>query len=410
MKKVLIVTSSPFNNTKLGKMCSQLMCYLRSKGMMVAVAAWDHDTSWYVEDDEGVCWYEYQDQKVGPVYTVFNVGEGASTKLYDVIKKLEIDTILSIGDFNELEYIYAVKSLEKDNIEWINILNNGSYPINDNRSEVINSIDYHILLNEFSKKEFRRMGISEEKYVYLRYGSKFVNASPKPKGDKFGIACVAKNCNQSNLGAFIKAVQFFSNYYSVKQENNFKVYLHTDLYDNGDYDIEYLLERYGVKDVIELPEDFIGINDGVSDQDLKDKLINYDLIVDCSCQSATGISVLDGMALGLVPVVSAAGILREIGMEAKRAGGNSASELPFVVGGNSFIASDEKEFYIVSDVHLSLAMYDFYNFWKQNGLENLSQAAQDTSKEYDLQGFLENTHKIIKDFQLKTNKLVVETF
>lgn len=410
MKKVLIVTSSPFNNTKLGKMCSQLMCYLRSKGMMVAVAAWDHDTSWYVEDEEGVCWYEYQSQKVGPVYTVFNVGEGAATKLYDVIKKLQIDTVLSIGDFSEVEYIYAVKSLEKDNIEWINILNNGSVPINDNRSELIDSIDYHILLNEDSRRELIRMGIPDKKYSYLKYGSKFTNEGPKPESDKFGIACVAKNSNQSNLGAFIRAVQFFSSYYSVKQEDNFKVYLHTDLYDNGDYDIEYLLERYGVKDIVELPEEFIGVNDGISDQDLKDKLINYDLIIDCSCQSATGISVLDGMALGLIPVVSLVGALKEIASNINLTSEPSALGLPFIVNGNSFIAADEKEFYIISDVQLSLSMYNFYSSWKKNGLKNLSLAAQNTSKEYNLQSFLENTHKIIKDFKLNTNNLVVETF
>ena len=206
MKKVLIVTSSPFNNTKLGKMCSQLMCYFRSKGLMVAAAAWDHDTSWYTEDEEGVCWYEFQNQKVGPVYTVFNKGEGASTKLYEVIKKLEIDTVLSIGDFDEIEYIYAVKSLEKKNIEWINILNNGSVPINDNREELFNSIDYHIILNKETEKEFKRLEIDEDKYSLQRWGSIFSNQPSKPKSDKFGVVCVAKNCNQSNLGCFIKAV------------------------------------------------------------------------------------------------------------------------------------------------------------------------------------------------------------
>lgn len=405
MKKVLIVTSSPFNNTKLGRMCSQLMCYLRSKGMMVAVAAWDHDTSWYVEDEEGVCWYEYKNQKVGPVYTVFNVGEGASTKLYEVIKKLHIDTVVSIGDFNDIEHIYAVKSLEKDNIEWINILNNGSIPINDNRKEIISSIDYHILLNRDSVKEFERLGVSTEKYSHIRYGSIFKNEPSKEMSDHFGIVCVAKNCNQSNLGCFIKAIS------KIKSEDkNIKIYLHTDLYDNGDYDIEYLIDRYGVKDIIELPEEFIGINDGISNEEFKKKIKNYDLIVDCSCQSTTGISVLDGMALGLIPLVSNVGILKEIHEKMYDYEHSTYNNLPYMINGTDFIASDEKEFYICDHEKLAISIYYFYLRWKEGSLNKESKTAQLISQEYDLQKFLENTFKIIKDFQLNNDNLVVETF
>jgi len=407
MKKVLIVTSSPFNNTKLGKMCSQLMCYLRSKGMMVAVAAWDHDTSWYVEDEEGVCWYEYQNQKVGPVYTVFNVGEGAATKLYDVIKKLQIDTVLSIGDFSEVEYIYAVKSLEKDNIEWINILNNGSIPVNDNRSELIDSIDYHILLNEETEKEFKRLEIGKDKYSLQKWGSVFSGESAKKPTDKFGVACVAKNCNQSNLGCFITTVQLLKNCLPQEKFNNMKFYLHTNLYDGGDYDIEYLLERYDVKDCIELPEDFIGMNDGISDSSLKEKLQNYDVIVDCSCQSATGISVLDGMALGLIPVVSKVGALAEIGRKFNRI---STAPLNHGISGVNFIAADEKQFFIAKDVDIMGTINELSRLHGTDQLSGLSSEAQKLSNSYNLETFLENTHKIIKDFKLNTNNLVVETF
>ena len=410
MKKVLIVTSSPFNNTKLGKMCSQLMCYLRSKGLMVAVAAWDHDTSWYVEDEEGVCWYKYQDQRVGPVYTVFNVGEGAATKLYEVVKALEIDTILSVGDFSEVEYVYAIKSLEKKNIEWINILNNGASPINDSRKEIIDSIDYHILLNDESVREFKRIGVPEEKYTRQKYGSRFINQPIRDKTDTFGIACVAKNSNQSNLGCFIKAIGELKEFYGINSEK-VNIYLHTDLYDGGDYDIEYLIKRYGVQDIIELPEEFIGANDGLSDDKFKNKLINYDLIVDCSCQSATAISVLDGMALGLIPLVSHVGALKEIVMEMLEYNRSKNSrDLPHAINGNDFVAADEKEFYICDHMDLAIKMWSYYLEWKENGLENMYQESQDASMRYDLQVFLENTFKIIKDFQLNSDKLVVETF
>ena len=407
MKKVLIVTSSPFNNTKLGKMCSQLMCYFRSKGLMVAAAAWDHDTSWYAEDEEGVCWYEFQNQKVGPVYTVFNKGEGASTKLYEVIKKLEIDTVLSIGDFDEIEYIYAVKSLEKKNIEWINILNNGSVPINDNREELFNSIDYHIILNKETEKEFKRLEIDEDKYTLQRWGSIFSNQPSKPKSDKFGVVCVAKNCNQSNLGCFIKAVHGLKHCMSKDKMDNMKFYLHTDLYDNGDYDVELLLKRYKVDDIIELPEEFIGVNDGISSSKFAEKLKKYDVIVDCSCQSATGISVLDGMALGLVPVVSRVGILKELAKELR---GDPGVNIDCDIKGTPFIASDEKEFFIANATDLLDTLSQAYELWLKNGLSSISLKAQKISDSYNLETFLENTYKIIKDFQLDTNKLVVETF
>jgi hypothetical protein len=141
MKRVLIVTSSPFNNTKLGRMCSQLVSYFKENNALSIVAAWDHDTSWYLEDENGICWYEKDGEKVCPVYPIFNVGEGSSNQLYSLIKKFDIQTIVSIGDFYEIQFIYAIKALEKEKIEWINILNNGSVPINYNKKEIIDSIE-----------------------------------------------------------------------------------------------------------------------------------------------------------------------------------------------------------------------------------------------------------------------------
>lgn len=407
MKKVLIVTSSPFNNTKLGKMCSQLMCYLKSKGIPVAVAAWDHDTSWYVEDDEGVCWYKYNEQKVGPVYTVFNKGEGAPTQLYDVIKKLQIDTVLSIGDFSDVEHIYAIKTLEKDNIEWINILNNGSYPINRTRMELINSIDFHILLNKLTVDEFKQLKIPKSKYSYEKWGSIFNGEGIKPATDKFGVVCVAKNCNQSNLGCFIKAVSLLKHCIKEEDLKDIRFYLHTNLYDDGDYDIEYLLDRYDLKDIIELPEDFIGVNDGIPNVQFKEKLKKYDVIVDCSCQSATAISVLDGMALGLVPLVSEVGALAEIG---RKFNSGFPHRIDHRISGVKFLAADEKEFYIAEDMDLFSTIHDLYQLWQNKQFSGPSLRAQNFSKNYDLDVFLENTYKIIKEFTINNDKLVVETF
>lgn len=381
------------------------MCHLRSNDVMVAVAAWDHDTSWYAEDEEGVCWYEKEDHKIGPVYPVFNVGEGAATKLYDVVKKLQIDTILSIGDFNEVEYIYAVKSLEKKNLEWINILNNGSVPINENKKELIDSIDYHILLNEATEEEFNRLNVPESKYSLQRWGSVFSNEPPKTKNEKFGIACIAKNNNQSNLGCFIKAIAILNTTIDMKSDIN--VYLHTDLYDNGDYDIEGLIEREGVSEIIDLPDEFIGINDGLSDSDFKNKINNYNLIVDCSCQSSTGISVLDGMALGLIPLVSRVGILKQIDKELSKI---STDINQFSINGLDFVASDEKEFFIASDAELAINMKKMYRHWNESSTSRLSSCAQKISASYNMFSFLENTCKIIKDFKLNNSNLVVETF
>lgn len=411
MKKVLIVTSSPFNNTKLGQMCSQIMYYLKSNNVLVAVAAWDHDTSWYVTDEEGVCWYEKDKEKIGPVYPVFNKGEGSSKQLFDVIKSLKIDIVLSIGDFIDIEHIYSIKTLEKDNLIWINILNNGSSPINENKEEIINSIDYHILFNDMSVKEFEKMNVPQEKYTRILYGSKYIDLSNKENKDYFGIACVAKNCNQSNLGCFIKSISVFMKLIKEeKSEDKIKVYLHTNLYDNGDYDIEYLIKRYGLEGTIELPEDFIGINDGISDEKFKEKLKKYDLIIDCSCQSAIGISVLDGMSLGLVPLVSNVGILKEISSKMKSSSGKFSKILPFNISGNEFIASDEKEFYICSHLDLAASIYEYYKTWENNNLIELFEISKNVSKNYDLQNFLQNTYKIIKDFKVDSNKLVVETF
>ena len=407
MKKVLIITSSPFNNTKLGRMCSQLMYYFRAKGIPVACAAWDHDTSWYVEDEEGVCWYEKEGNKIGPVYPVFNVGEGAANQLYDVIKKLQIDTVLSIGDFCNIEHIYAIKALEKEKIEWINILNNGSYPINENRIELINSIDYHILLNKCSDDEFKRIGVDEDKYSLQRWGSVFSGEPPKKKGDKFGIACVATNSNQSNLGCFITAVQNIKNNLSPEKFEKLKFYLHTNLYDGGDYDIEYLLDRHGVRDCIELPEDFIGVNEGISGKKFKDKLSQYDVVIDCSCQSATGISVLDCMALGLVPIVSEIGALAEIGREMNK---KTPVYCDHRISGLKFIAADEKFFYVTDDIDIMDSISDIYRLWASGSLLKASIAAQKISSSYDLGSFLENTYKIIKEYKANSDKLVVETF
>jgi len=73
-----------------------------------------------------------------------------------------------------------------------------------------------------------------------------------------------------------------------------------------------LLKKRLKADNLELPVDFVSLNDGVSGDKLNELYNDSDIILDVSVRSSTGLCVLEGIATGCIPLVTKVGALREI--------------------------------------------------------------------------------------------------
>lgn len=297
--KILTIGASPYLLTKLGRLNSDIILFLEGKGHQLATATWHFDSSWYPTDDDGGYYYEYNKKPVCRIFPFINMAEQAMPVLYDIIKDSEPDLVITIGDIQEIDYVHLIKNVIDKKFKWISIATLDALPLNENRIESVKEMDKIITISKFAQKELSKY--NKETY-YIGYGP---NDNFKPLGitnKEFLAMSMAKNSSANNIGSLIYGLKNFDD----------KIYLHSNINDPGEYNINLLIDRYNLKDKIILPNKFISINDGYTDEELNYKYNNSMLYVDIPVRSASGLTVLEAMRGGCIPIVTKIGILEEI--------------------------------------------------------------------------------------------------
>lgn len=305
--KVLTFGASPYINTNLGRINRSILMNLKEAGCKVASAVWDHDASWYLPDNDRY-YFEHNEEKVCQIYPFDNVNmEASATFMYDVIFALNPDMVVTSGDIADMEYTFAIKSLYPEKFKWVAYLVIPSLPINENKIEQLKMIDQIIVSTKKAKSFLAEKGIQSE-YCPFGPSAEFFGEYDFPKKEEFiedlKVVVTGKNSTISNLGNVM-----FS---AGTLEPGISLYVHTNYSDTGEFDLDLLKERYDTKNVIRFPDNFVGLNEGITTEDLIEIYDNADVVLDASARSGTGLSVLEAMSRGCVPVVSNVGALSEI--------------------------------------------------------------------------------------------------
>ena len=294
--KVLTFSACPYLMTKLGRIHRDILSYLHDNDVEVVTSAWDVDFSWFTPNEDNTLDFEKGDVCISKIYPINKLDMGSTgSTLYDIIQHHKPDVILSIGNEREVAAVQALRGVMDEKIPWVNLLTIDSLPINPRFQEVVENGEFIGVIN--NKDAFNELVKINSEIEYIEYGADDAFCKNKEReSDKLKVIINAKNSTANNLASLIMAVN------KANDDIPIEGMLYTNYEDQGEYDLDNLLAQYDVNDCISMPESFVGLNDGLSDEELNDLYNEYDVIVDVSVRSATALTLLEGISSGCVPV------------------------------------------------------------------------------------------------------------
>lgn len=386
--KILTVSSSPYLLTRFGRINAEILKFLKTEGHEVASACYHHDPTWFAPDEKGNFDYTTDSGYVCKLYPFRYMGEKSSPFVYEICKHYNPELVISIGDYNDVDFIFALKALNPDIIKWLNVVGLDASPINKSRNKAFEYMDHVVSLNEFGNNEIIKH-IDKNKVTYCPFGVdlEIFNANNQKNEEEIKIFGCGKNAQGSNLGVQFKAISLAS------KEEKILYYLHTNHNDIGDHDLYELSDRYDID--VKFPDNFSSLNDGMSDADLSLLYGSYDLVLDTSAKASTGMSLLEGMACGCIPVASGTEMFSEIIRK-------MPEEYQYIIDSNLFVGAMDEEYYMASPESLKNIILKLSNLKKKdyNKFNDIKIHSKKVAQEYDRKNFL----KIIKEAIGKTMK------
>jgi len=341
--KIVTVSASPYLLTKLGRLNSKVIEYLTSQGHDVCSVVWDHDATYFMADDEKKFYFENGCEKV---CRLFPLKEKFARETYDVVEEFGADVVLSIGDYHETEFIKEIKRAYNNDVKWVALLTINALPINPEYIPGLKRIDSALVTTDAGRMAFSRnchktvdhapVGIDTEVFF------------PEEKSpEEFRVMTCAKNSKACNLGGAIASIGL--------SERATSAYIHTNINDEGDFDILGLAESYDRFKIMIFPEKFSSIQENISDSDLRKEYSKSTVFLDLSMQSSTSMSVLEAMACGCIPVVTPTISMKEVLL--------GLPDCCFVPS-EDFIGDREEVLIIGSIKGASERIDEIYNMWK----------------------------------------------
>ena len=383
--KILTIGASPYLLVRNGKINAGVIKRLVQDGHTVSSAVWHHDEGYFMPSDEGVHSYTDDGKHICFLYPFTPKTDEASPYIYELMKAVQPDLVITIGDHKDTNFIYAIKAMYPTLFKWLAIYTIDCKGIPSISKDAFEYADQVVTMNEFSLKEISSFANTNAKFIPYGPNHQIFNYKNIEKTE---VLCSARNAQASNLATFVMAVA----------ERPFNAYLHTNLYDPGDYNIDILKQKYKANN-LSYTEDYCSVKDGISDSKLAEIYNKSAIIVDCSIKSATALSLLEGMACGCVPVGPLYGRVGEI-----------ISEMPeglrFTVPYNIFIGQNEEEFAIVSSNELSVLLSQIMS--NKTLLQQASEAAIKVASRYSEKVFLDSLSKMVEEIRFTKQTLALD--
>ena len=374
--RILTVSQSPYNLTSTGKINSILLSSLY-KDHEISSVVWDHNTSYYLPQEDNLYYYDSITDKKIEIVPISLQDNNKTQILFEHMKKFNPNIVVSIGDYFEINFISEIKKLYPNLFKWLGILTIYSLPINNDFIDSLSYLDEAILVNELSYNDFKNKFKLPNSCIKLGVEGQNIT-EPITNHLKMKIVASSKNTQQSNIAAFISSVG------KLGQNHDIEAYLHTNV-NNGDYDLIALKKEYDKNNVIKLPNEFVSFYDGIDHKEFINRLKNSDIIVDCSMSSCTGISVLEGMSVGCIPVCNSTNALLPIIL-------SFDPKLRFLIKDYKFIGPKEGILKIVDENDIYTNLKILYNIWETNKKEfyRIKENSIKITETYKMENFIYN--------------------
>lgn len=390
--RILTVGNSPYNNTSDSAVHSDLLKSLKNKGHNVSAAVWHHVSSYYMFDEDEKYWFEDGEEKICELI-VLPAETSKVNVLYEHMKVFQPDVVVSIGDYHEIDFVYAVKRMYPQLFKWLGVLTISSFPIKQAYKEALDYLDYAFCTSEEGLKSFQNLtDVSCELQHFFPHREILGDTGIS---DTFNVVACLKNSQQSNLGMFLIVASGI-----CKDHADIKFYIHTNVDDDGDYDLEYMRNKFDFPENLTFPDKFVSFYDGISQKELMRKFADADAFVDCSMTSATGLSAFEATLQGCIPLLSDTGahidLLKSVSLS-EYTGLYPYYALSVV----EFLGNKEGILNIVSQDELYRKIMKTYKLWKESPLYCVKLK---TNCKKQAKGLMSD--KLVKEIEKKAQDLV----
>ena len=307
--KILTIGVSPYLLTSQAKINAIVMKYLYFSGYSMAGIVTHHDPSYFLpeENSNGQPAHYYTIDKHKIPIVPLTGRKDPSIEVYEIMKKLQPDILITIGDINDFLYMKAVNMFVESPFKWLAIMMNYSRPINENNREVMTDIDGIICTSKHGMELVRDTWVGNElDFAYV--GTELSEPISTTTHDKFRVMISGNNCQSDNIPTLMETIQSLH-----KEKSDIELYIHTNIHDKGDFDFRLLKERFGPNDeFISFPDKYVSVMDGYSNKDFQAELSSSDLFVSIPMNSASGLTLFEAVACGCIPIMSDVGCHGEI--------------------------------------------------------------------------------------------------
>jgi len=258
--KILVVGLCPYLITSRSKLCSLVLRHLYIEGHDIAAVVWGHDDKSYPPDEDGKFSFHFtlnhtdglsHKHKI-PLTSFLRDGK-ESVYIYESIKTLQPDVVITVGDYHDFLYMKSVRTFCEEAFKWFFIMLNYHSTIGEESQSAIEDVD-SVLCTSESGYEIIKSFHRPENIDFCFVGSNPEIYKPEPKSqDKFRIMAWGKNLQVENVPVIMEAVAEIRTSIAPVE-----LYIHTNLYDNGDYNLEELKSRLDPNDeFIRFPSQYV---------------------------------------------------------------------------------------------------------------------------------------------------------
>jgi glycosyltransferase involved in cell wall biosynthesis len=386
--RILIISESPYLLTRNGKISQNLMLHLTKCGHSVEGLVWHHDVSYFLPTETNKHFF-----KNIPLHPFLGSKGELPSFAFETMKIVQPNVIITIGDYTETDWVWAIKSLYPNLFKWVAIIPSGAEVINENSIIPLSYADHIVSTTRVFKEALNVVKTTSEQIPFGPDTEAFYPIERKPKG--FRLLNMGKNSQLSNVPAFMKAVKM----------TGFDATLHTNLDDAGDYDIRGLVKRYQLCDLLHTPAKYLSVREGLSESLVNELYNSHDVVIDCSLQSQTALTTLEAMSTGCIPIGMSFGAMGEIFEKLPK-------EFRFSVPFETFLGQREEELAVISIKELVNSIENIHRSYVSDSgwVDEARKAMIDTARIFSKEKFVSRVNEIVEKVVTCDNYVAVDSF
>jgi len=298
--RILTIGPSPYLLASDGRIHRDIIISLTEAGHFIDALVVNHSVMYFLPSETGLHYFDLDGKRICQLFPFLGQKGEEPPFAFEAMKNSRPDVVITVGSYSDTDFIWSIKSIYPHLFKWVAVIPTGTDIINERHRLSLTYADAIITTTKLAEKAFNDAGL---KATYIPYGPPSCVREPSDGlTTHFKVLSLAKNSQMSNVPAFLQALQL----------SGLNGTLHTNIDDSGDYDIRLLIDRYKLKEKISIPKKYVSIREGISSESMESMYREHDTVVDCSLQSATGLTMLEAMAYGCIPVGVAFGAVGEI--------------------------------------------------------------------------------------------------